>query len=66
MDEKTLDDVKEDEEITPIEVTIKKETPPKEPNFDYDDYAPSDKEILEIEKEIQEKIEKRTNKHGTK
>ncbi len=69
MDEKILDDIKEEEEVkdevTPIEVTIKKEIPPKEPDFDYDDYSPSDSEILEIEKEIQEKIEKRTNKVGT-
>ncbi len=48
----------------PLEVIIKKETPPKQPDFDYDDYTPTDAEILEIETEIQEKIEKRT-KHGT-
>ncbi len=63
MDEKTLDEIKAEVD-TPLEVTIKKETPPKEPSFDYDDYSPSDSEILDIEKEIQEKIEKRT-KHGT-
>ncbi len=58
MDEQ---DVKTD---APLEVTIKKEEKPKEPSFDYDDYSPTDSEILDIEKEIQEKIEKRT-KHGT-
>ncbi len=63
MDEEIKEELTED--IVPLEVTIKKDKEPPEPNFDYDDYSPSDKEILEIEKEIQEKIEKRTNKHGT-
>ncbi len=46
----------------PLEVIIKKEKPTETPSFDYDDYTPSDNEILEIEKEIQEKIkERKTN-----
>ncbi len=61
MDE-NLEDLPKTEE--PIEVTIKKEATPKEPNFDYDDYTPTDAQILETEKEIQTNIEKRT-KHGT-
>ncbi len=48
----------------PLEVIIKKEEPTKEPNFDYDDYSPTDSQILETEKEIQKNLEKRT-KHGT-
>ncbi len=52
------------EDDKPLEVIIKKEKEQPNPSFDYDDYTPSDTEILEIEKEIQEKIEKRT-KHGT-
>ncbi len=62
MDDKEI--VEEIEEPTPLEVTIKKETPPKQPDFDYDDYTPTDAQILETEKEIQENITKRT-KHGT-
>ncbi len=62
MDEKEI--IEEIEEPTPLEVTIKKEAPAKEPNFDYDDYSPTDTQILETEKQIQENIEKRT-KHGT-
>jgi len=58
MDEQ---DVKTDE---PLEVIIKKEKAPAQPSFDYDDYTPSDTEIMDIEKEIQSNIEKRT-KHGT-
>ncbi len=54
MDEQ---DVKTDE---PLEVTIKKEPDVPKPSFDYDDYSPSDQEILDIETEIQEKIIKRT------
>ncbi len=59
-----MDEEIKEELIEPLEVTIKKEKTPPEPSFDYDDYTPSDTEILDIEKEIQEKIEKRT-KHGT-
>ncbi len=55
-------------EITPdveetLEVIIKEKPKPQQPSFDYDDYSPSDQEILDIEKEIQTHIEKRT-KHG--
>ncbi len=52
MDEKDIPE--------PLEVKIKKEETPKEPSFDYDDYTPSDAEILEIETEISEKIKKAT------
>ncbi len=52
------------EDSEPLEVRVKKEETPPQPNFDYDDYTPSDQEILDIEKEIQTNIEKRT-KHGT-
>ncbi len=63
MAEEEIKDITPDT-TEPLEVKIKKEEPPKEPSFDYDDYSPTDTEILDIEKEIQEKIEKRT-KHGT-
>ncbi len=59
-----MDDEIQEEITEPLEVTIKKEKSIPDPSFDYDDYTPSDTEILDIEKEIQEKIEKRT-KHGT-
>ncbi len=63
MDEAIKEEITESD--TPLEVTIKKEKTTPEPNFDYDDYSPSDSEILEIEKEIEQKIQKRTNKIGT-
>ncbi len=63
MDEKTLDDIKEEEDVPTVKIQKENEKPA--PSFDYDDYSPSDNEILEIEKEMQENIEKRT-KHGTK
>ncbi len=53
-----------EEETPPIEVTIKKDKEKPQPSFDYDDYSPSEEEILDIEKEIKTNIEKRT-KHGT-
>ncbi len=49
----------------PIEVILKKEKTVPEPSFDYDDYSPSDAEILDIETEIAEKIKERT-KNGPK
>ncbi len=52
--------IDEEESEKPLEVTIKKEDPPKEPDFDYDDYTPTDTEILEIETEMSEKIKKAT------
>ncbi len=48
------------EDDTPLEVTIKKEKEVVQPDFDYDDYNPTDIEIQEIEKEIAEKITKRS------
>ncbi len=60
MDEETV----QDNIDKPLEVTIKKEESPKVPSFDYDDYSPSDSEILDIEKEIQENITKRTKQNG--
>ncbi len=59
-DEKIEDDIKAEEQDTPLEVIIKKDVPPPQPSFDYDDYSPTDEEILDIEKEIQEKITKRS------
>ncbi len=59
-----VDAITNDTEDTPLEVTIKKDKVAPQPDFDYDDYTPSDQEILDIEKEIQINIEKRT-KHGT-
>ncbi len=56
MDEETKDII----EPEPVEVKIKKEEPIKEPSFDYDDYTPSDAEILDIETQIAEKIKKAT------
>ncbi len=55
MDEEILHD-----KIEPLEVKIKKEAPIQEPSFDYDDYSPSDQEILDIETEITDKIKKDT------
>ncbi len=60
MDEEEIINEIQDEKPQPIEVTVKKEAPTKEPNFDYDDYTPSDTEILEIEEEIAKKIVKRS------
>ncbi len=37
----------------PLEVIIKKETEIPEPDVDYDDYLPTEKEILETEQEIE-------------
>ncbi len=49
-------------EIAPIEVTLKEKPKEKEPNFDYDDYSPTEEEILQCEKEIHEKKAKETPK----
>ncbi len=43
----------------PVEVTIKKEPEKKEPDVDYDDYLPTEKEILETEIEIEKNTDKR-------
>ncbi len=56
MDEEELKEITAE----PLEVKIKKEAEPKQPSFDYDDYSPSDEEILEIETEITDKIKKAT------
>ncbi len=53
-------DEKEIEEQEPLEVTVKEKPKPPSPSFDYDDYSPTDEEILEIEMEITEKIKKDT------
>ncbi len=58
MDDENLEDVKIDDK--PIEVTVKKEKETPSPSFDYDDYSPSDEEIMDIETEIAEQIKKRT------
>ncbi len=61
MDEK---EINEEAEIPqPLEVTIKKEKEVTAPSFDYDDYTPSDEEILDIETQISDKI-KKENKNG--
>ncbi len=60
MADEIKDILQETEETTePLEVKIKKEEI-KEPSFDYDDYTPSDTEILDIETQIAEKIKKAT------
>ncbi len=56
MDEETVQDNVE----KPLEVTIKKEKETPPPDFDYDDYTPSDQEIVEIETQITDKIKKAT------
>ncbi len=67
MSEKQADDLVEDEKeetTDPIEVTIKKTEETPIPDFDYDDYLPTDSEISEAEKEINENAEKRKVKNG--
>ncbi len=67
MSEKQADDLVEDEKEEtndPIEVTIKKTTETPVPDFDYDDYLPTDEEIIEAEKEINENAEKRKVKNA--
>ncbi len=59
MDEEILDEIKE-QTSAPLEVSIKKEKETPPPSFDYDDYSPTDEEILEIETEISDQIKKRT------
>ncbi len=48
----TPEEIEELEE-KPLEVIIKKETEKPEPDVDYDNYLPSDEEILETEQEIE-------------
>ncbi len=67
MDEQDIIDNDKDihgSEQKPIEVTIKDKEKPKDPSFDYDDYSPTNEEILDIETEIAEKITKRTKQNG--
>ncbi len=47
------------EPIGPMEVKIVKEPEKKEPDFDHDNYLPSEDEIIETEKEIHEQEMKR-------
>ncbi len=47
-----------------IEVTIKKEPEKKEPDVDYDNYLPTEKEIIETEIEIEENTNKRRVKQN--
>ncbi len=54
----------EKEKDEPLQVVIKKEESTPEPNFDYDDYLPTDAEIQETEKEINEISEKRKVKNA--
>ncbi len=66
-DDETIEEINEtekEEDTAPIEVVIKKEEPVKEVDFDYDDYLPTDAEIQETEKEINEISEKRKVKNG--
>ncbi len=63
MSEEIKEEVVEDEKQDPIQVVIKKEETVKEPDFDYDNYLPTDEEIQETEKEINEIAEKRKVKN---
>ncbi len=58
MSEDEIEEVKE-EKVEPIEVIVKKEETKADPDFDYDDYLPTQSEIEETEKEINENAEKR-------
>ncbi len=59
MSEEIAKEEETEEKIGPLEVTIKKEEEKKEPDFDHDNYLPSEDEILEAEKELHENIKKR-------
>ncbi len=54
----------ETEKEVPLEVKIISEKEKPEPSFDYDNYLPDEKEILETEKEIHEINTKRQVKNG--
>jgi len=47
------------EDDKPLEVTIKKDKEIPEPDFDYDDYLPTEEEIMQAEQEIEQQIAKR-------
>ncbi len=64
MSEEIQEETKEEENEKPIEVIIKKEETKESPDFDYDDYLPTDEEIQETEKEINEIAEKRKVKNA--
>ncbi len=51
-----------DETPAPVTVKLVKETEKPQPNFDYDDYTPTEKEIEQMEVEIDEQTKKRTAK----
>ncbi len=62
MSEELIEDIEENKEDTkeePLQVIIKKEETKPEPDFDHDNYLPSEEEIIETEKEIHENIKKR-------
>jgi len=64
MSEEIKEEVVEEEKDEPIKVVIEKEEEKSAPDFDYDDYLPTDKEIQETEKEINEIAEKRKVKNA--
>ncbi len=64
MDDDEIPGTEDLKDEKPLEVTIKKEKETSPPSFDYDDYTPSEQEIVDTEIQIKENIEKRT-KHGT-
>ncbi len=64
MSEEIKNEDEKEEQPIPIEVSIKKEATKPEPNFDYDNYLPSNDEIEETEKEIHEIQSKRQIKNG--
>ncbi len=51
----------EEVDETPIEVIIKKEETKPEPDYDYDSIDLTEKEIVELETEIDKTIKKRVN-----
>ncbi len=59
MSEEIKNEDEKEEKLEPIEVTMKKEKETPTPDFDYDNYLPSEDEILEAEKELHETIKKR-------
>ncbi len=66
MSEEIIDEALEEtkESPDPVEVTIKKEKETPTPDFDYDDYLPTQEEIVEAEKELDEIAEKRKVKNA--
>ncbi len=64
MSEEIVKEDENDEIPEPIEVSIKKEKEIPTPDFDYDNYLPSEKEIVETENEMHENIKKRYVTNG--